>query len=82
MTARGFEPRVPDGQRDFRDDRVEIPPELARAVCVPNQSKHAARAIVAATGLPTLWTMRTSPTVEPYNPREQDSLARLEALAR
>jgi hypothetical protein len=68
--------------RDFRDDRVEIAPELARAVCVPNQSKHAARAIVAATGLPTLWTMHTSPTVEPYNPREQDSLARLEALAK
>jgi hypothetical protein len=26
--------------------------------------------------------MRTSPTVETYNPRQQDSLARLEALAR
>jgi len=44
--------------------------------------KHAALAIVAATGLLTLWSMHTSPTVESYNPRAQESLARLEALAK
>ena len=56
------------------------PPELVHAVCVPHE--YAACAIVAATALPTLWSMRTSPTVETYNPRAQDSLARLEALAK
>jgi hypothetical protein len=44
--------------------------------------KLAAPAIVAATGLLTLWSMHTSPTVETYNPRAQESLARLEALAK